>query len=633
MVFFVVMLKTASALGRAALVAGLLAAVPAAAQTKVKTKTKTKSATTKAMAAPAENYGAASLRYTLAMPQPQTHYFEVKMELRGFDKDYTDLKMPVWAPGSYLVREFARHVERLQATAGGQPLAVEKLDKNTWRVRHAGQSSFQVSYGVYAYELSVRTSYIDADHGFALPSSVFMYPAGYKGLSSQVTVQPAAGWNVVSTALRPAPGMQKFVYQSANYDELADSPIEIGSQKLLNFTANNTPHQLAMFGNYTLPDETRFLADMKRVTEQAQRVVGQNPLDHYVFIVHHTEAGGGGLEHLYSTTLGARPGTYANPVAYTNFMRLVAHEYFHLWNVKRIRPVALGPFDYDRENYTHMLWVSEGQTEYMANQLVQRAGLVSPQEYYDQLAGVIGGVENQPGNKQQPVAMASFDAWIRAYRPDENSKNSEISYYDKGEVVGLVLDLMLVQATNGQKHLDDVFRLLYDKYYKGLKRGFTDQEYQDAVAEVAGRRFDDFFQNCVYGTRTLDYATALGYVGLSFTSAPASANGALGATVVNRAGHYLVTYVKRDGTAWNGGLNANDEILQLNGATPTDEAVKQAVNGSAPGTVLKMQVKHGAQTHDLSLTLQPDPDRKYQIQPAATATAEQQRLLAKWLGK
>jgi predicted metalloprotease with PDZ domain len=626
------MLQTASALGRAALVAGLLAAVPAAAQTKIKTKVKgtTAAATT---AAPATFGKDASLRYTLAMPAPQTHYFEVKMELRGFDKDYTDIKMPVWAPGSYLVREFARHVERLQATAGGQQLAVEKLDKNTWRVRHPKQGSFQVSYGVYAYELSVRTSYIDADHGFVLGSSIFMYPAEAKGLSSQVTVQPAAGWNTVSTALRPAAGMQKYVYQSANYDELADSPIEIGTQKVLNFTANNTPHQMAMFGPYTLPDEARFLADMKRVTEEAHRVVGQNPLDHYLFIVHNTEAGGGGLEHLYSTTLGARPGTYANEVSYKNFMRLVAHEYFHLWNVKRIRPVALGPFDYDHENYTHMLWVSEGQTEYMANQITQRAGFYTAQQYYDQLAGVLGGVENQPGNKLQPAAMSSFDAWIRGYRPDENSRNSEISYYDKGEMVGMVLDLMLVQATKGQKHLDDVFRLLYDKYYKGLKRGFTDQEYQDAVAEVAGRRFDDFFRDYVYAAKTLDYATALGYVGLGLTSAPASPNGALGATIVNRGGKYVVLYVKRDGTAWNGGLNANDEILQLNGAAPTDEAVKQAVNGTAAGTVLKMQVKHGAQTHDLSLTLQPDPDRKYQIQPLADATPEQQRLLAKWLGK
>ncbi|MFD1872810.1 M61 family metallopeptidase [Hymenobacter bucti] len=623
------MLKTVSALSRATLVVGLLAAIPVAAQTKVKTKLK--GGATTALAAPADK-GNASLRYTLAMPAPQTHYFEVKMELRGFEREYTDIKMPVWAPGSYLVREFARHVERLQATAGGQPLAVEKLDKNTWRVRHPKQSSFQVSYGVYAYELSVRTSYIDADHGFALGSSIFMYPAGYKDLSSQVTVQPAAGWSTVSTALRPAAGMQKFTYQSASYDELADSPIEVGAQKLLNFTANNTPHQMAMFGPFTA-DEPRLVADMKRVTEEAQRVVGQNPLDHYLFIVHNTEAGGGGLEHLYSTTLGARPGTYTSEVAYKNFMRLVAHEYFHLWNVKRIRPIALGPFDYDRENYTHMLWVSEGQTEYMANQITQRAGFYSAQEYFDILAGVIGGVENQPGNKLQPVAMASFDAWIRAYRPDENSKNSEISYYDKGELVGMVLDLMLVQATNGQKHIDDVFRLLYDKYYKGLKRGFTDQEYQDAVAEVAGRRFDDFFQNYVYNTRTLDYATALGYVGLRITSAPANPNGTLGATIASRGGRFVVTSVKRDGVAWTGGLNVNDEILQLNGAAPTEDVLKQAVLGSPAGTALKLQVKHGAQTHDLNLTLAPDPDQKYQIQPAATATPDQQRLLAKWLGK
>ena len=625
------MIGFSSAFCRLAAVASLLAAVPAAAQTKLKTKVKPGSA-----AAPASTASATggSLRYTLAMPAPQTHYFEVRMDLQGFGQDYTDLKMPVWAPGSYLVREFARHVERFKAQgSSGQQLAVEKLDKNTWRVHHAGQGTFRVDYGVYAYEISVRTSFIDADHGFALGSSIFMYPALAKNMASQVTVQPAAGWATVSTALRPAPGMQKYVYQSASYDELADSPIEIGNQKVLNFTANNTPHQLAMYGPYTLADEPRFLGDMKKITEEAQRVVGQNPLDHYLFIVHHLEAGGGGLEHLYSTTLGARPGTYASEAGYKNFLRLVAHEYFHLWNVKRIRPVALGPFDYDHENYTHMLWVSEGQTEYMANQIAQRAGFYTAQQYYDQLATVLGGVENQPGNKLQPVAMASFDAWIRAYRPDENSKNSEISYYDKGEMVGMVLDLMLVQATNGQKHIDDVFRLLYSTYYKGLKRGFTDQEYQDAVAQVAGRRFDDFFQNYVYGARTLDYATALGYVGLTLNTAPASPNGSLGATIANKNGHYVVTSVKRDGTAWSGGLNVNDEVLQLNGAAPTDEAVKQVLFSTAPGGALKLQVKHGALTHDLSLTLQPDPDRAYQIQPVASPTPDQQRLLAKWLGK
>jgi predicted metalloprotease with PDZ domain len=628
------MFASSSAFCRLAALAGLLAAVPAAAQTKIKTKVKPGATAAASARATADAPVGGSLRYTLAMPAPQTHYFEVRMDLQGFGHEYTDLKMPVWAPGSYLVREFARHVERFKAQgANGQALAVEKLDKNTWRVHHAGQGTFRVDYGVYAYEISVRTSYIDADHGFVLGSSVFMYPAAAKNLASQVTVQPAAGWGTVSTALRPASGMQKFVYQSASYDELADSPIEIGNQKVLSFTANNTPHQMAMYGSYQMADESRFLGDMKKITEEAQRVVGQNPLDHYLFIVHHLEAGGGGLEHLYSTTLGARPGTYSSEVGYKNFLRLVAHEYFHLWNVKRIRPLALGPFDYDHENYTHMLWVSEGQTEYMANQIAQRAGFYTAQQYYDQLATVLGGVENQPGNKLQPVAMSSFDAWIRGYRPDENSRNSEISYYDKGEMVGMVLDLMIVQASNGQKHIDDVFRLLYDKYYKSLKRGFTDQEYQDAVAQVAGRRFDDFFQNYVYGAKTLDYNTALGYVGLTLNSAPASPNGSLGANIANRNGHYVVTYVKRDGTAWNGGLNVNDEVLQLNGAAPTDESVKQALFTSAPGTAVKMQVKHNALTHDLNLTLQPDPDRAYQIQPVASPTPDQQRLLAKWLGK
>ena len=618
---------------RLAVVAGLLAAGPAAAQVNVKTKTKLKPGATPAKAASAAPAGG-TLRYTLAMPAPQTHYFEVRMDLQGFGQEYTDLKMPVWAPGSYLVREFERHVERLTAqAAGGQALRVAKLDKNTWRVFHPGQPTFRVDYGVYAYEISVRTSYVDADHGFVLGSSVFMYPAANKNMPSQVTVQPVAGWNTVSTTLRPVPGMQKFTYKSADYDELADSPIEIGNQQVLNFTTNGTPHQMAMYGPYTLPDEARFLADMQKITTEAQRVVGQNPLDHYLFIVHHLEAGGGGLEHLYSTTLGARPGTYSSEVGYKNFLRLVAHEYFHLWNVKRIRPIALGPFNYDQENYTHLLWVSEGQTEYMANQIAQRAGFYTAQQYYDQLAAVLTGVENQPGNKFQPVAMSSFDAWIKGYRPDENSRNSDISYYDKGEMVGMVLDLLIVQATNGQKHLDDVFRLLYNKYYKGLKRGFTDQEYQDAVAEVAGRRFDDFFQHCVYGTRTLDYATALGYVGLSLASAPASPNGSLGAAIANRNGRYVVSFVKRDGPAWTGGLNVNDEIVQLNGAAPTDEAMKQALFASAPGTTLKMQVKHNAYLHDLSLTLQPDSDRTYQIQPLASPTPDQQRLLAKWLGK
>ena len=585
-----------------------------------------------AAAAPASARPAAAvptLRYTLAMPAPQSHYFEVKMDLGGFPAEYTDVKMPVWAPGSYLVREFAKNVEGFQArTAGGPALAVEKINKNTWRVRHPKQANFQVSYRVYAFELSVRTSFIDADHGYLNGSSVFMYPADNKMLGSTVVVQPATGWSQVSTALRPAPG--KFTYKAASYDELADSPMEIGNQKVLEFSANGTPHQVAMFGTYTV-DEPKLLADLKKVCEESHRVVGQNPLDHYLFIVHHLERGGGGLEHLYSTTLEVGRTAYATEAGYKSFMGLVAHEYFHLWNVKRIRPVALGPFNYDQENYTHMLWVSEGMTEYYSKQINERAGIISREEYLGKLGNAISEVENTPGNRVQSAAESSFDAWIKYYRPNENAANTQISYYSKGDLIGTWLDLNIAEATKGAKHLDDVFRLLYGTYYKKAGRGFTDQEFQNAVATVAGRRYDAFFQNSVYNTKPIDFAAALAYAGLTLTNNPVANDGTLGANFSNRAGKLLVTSVVRDGAAWVDGLSVNDEVLLVNGVAPGTETVNALI--SAPiGTVVNVQVRRDGLPRDLKLTMRANPARKFQIQAMPSPTPAQQKVLAKWLG-
>ncbi|WP_210515219.1 M61 family metallopeptidase [Hymenobacter terricola] len=570
-----------------------------------------------------------TLRYTLAMPAPQSHYFEVKTDLGGFLADYTDVKMPVWAPGSYLVREYAKNVEGFEARSGSQRLAVEKINKNTWRVRHPKQANFQISYRVYAFELSVRTSFIDGDHGYLNGSSVFMYPADNKMLGSTVVVQPAAGWAQVSTPLRPATG--KFTYKAASYDELADSPMEIGNQKMLEFTANGTPHQVAMYGTYST-DDAKLVADMKRVCEEAHRVVGQNPLDHYLFIVHNLERGGGGLEHLYSTTLEVGRTTYGTEAGYKSFLGLVAHEYFHLWNVKRIRPVALGPFNYDQENYTHMLWVSEGMTEYYSKQINERAGVISKEEYLGKLGNAITEVENTPGNRIQSAAESSFDAWIKYYRPNENAINTQISYYSKGDLIGTWLDLNIAEATKGEKHLDDVFQLLYDTYYKKAGRGFTDQEFQDAVATVASRRYDDFFQNSVYGTKPIDFNTTLGYAGLALTNTPLSTDGTLGANFSNRTGKLLVANVIRDGAAWNTGLSATDEVLFINGAAPSDETVKTLLGGPV-GSEVKLQVRRDGLTRDVVLKMLPNPDRKYTIQPLPNPTAAQQKVLAKWLGK
>ena len=567
------------------------------------------------------------LRYTLAMPAPQTHYFEVETSLSGFSKPYTDLKMPVWAPGSYLVREFARHVEGFTAQAGPEKLRTEKISKNTWRIYHPRAKDFVVRYRVYAYELSVRTSFLDAAHGYVNGSSVFMFPAEGKQLPSTLEIKPAAGWTQVSTSLKPVGG--NFTFQSSSYDELADSPIEIGTHKVLRFEANGTPHTIAMFGQVQY-DEAKLLADMKRVCEEAHRVVGRNPLDRYVFIIHNIDRGTGGLEHLFSTTLSVSRNAYSAEGGYKAFLGLVAHEYFHLWNVKRIRPVALGPFNYDAENYTRMLWLSEGGTEYFSNLIVQRAGFLTPDTYLADLSNGITRVENTPGNKLQSAAESSFDAWIKYYRPNENSANTGISYYDKGELIGATLDLMVIRETKGQKSLDDVMRYLYDEYYVKKQRGFTDEEFQAAVARVAGRRFDDFFRRHVYGTETLPYDTVLGYAGLKLTTTPVAEEAVLGATVSTTGGKYTVTSTLREGSAWQGGLNVNDELLALNGIRFTDDPNK-LLAGRPVGSEVKLLVSRDGQVKELSFPLLAGAARRYRIEQLPTPTAEQQTVLNKWL--
>ena len=308
----------------------------------------------------------------------------------------------------------------------------------------------------------------------------------------------------------------------------------------------------------------------------------------------------------------------------------MAHEYFHLWNVKRIRPVALGPFDYDRENYTRMLWLSEGGTSYFGDLIVQRAGFVTPDEYLANLSNGITRVENQPGNKVQAASEASFDAWIKAYRPNENSANATISYYDKGELICSVLDLMIINETKAQKNLDDVMRYLYARYYQQQKRGFTDEEFQDAVEKVAGRRFDDFFRTRVYGTQTLDYNTALGYAGLTLATEPAVTAEALGANVSTSGGKLTVTSVLRDGSAWQGGLNVNDELLALDGNRLTDDPNK-ILAGRAAGSEVKLLVSRDGQVQELTFPLLASTAQRYRVEKLPNPNPDQQKALAKWL--
>ncbi|MEZ0484028.1 M61 family metallopeptidase [Fibrella aquatica] len=577
------------------------------------------------------------ISYVLSMPQPQTHYFEVEMRLQNAaaatnarKNGYIDLKMPVWTPGSYLIREYAKNVEGFAATSGGQAVRSDKIRKNAWRI-YSNADDITVRYRVYAYELSVRTSFLDDSHGYLNGASIFLYHDALKDKPLTVQVNPYKDWKKVATGMK-AVANAPFTYEAPNFDILVDSPIEIGNHTTFTFTASNVPHTVAMYSNGPLDYKAdKLAADYKRVCETAATVVGEHPCSDYTFIVHHTNQGGGGLEHLNSTTLQTNLSAYASERSYKGFLTLVAHEYFHLWNVKRIRPIALGPFDYETENYTHMLWLSEGCTSFYEDYILRRAGFHTPEDYLKVVAGDINGIENQPGNMVQSVAESSWDAWIKYYRPNENSANSTVSYYSKGAVMGTLLNLAILSGSNGERSMDDLMRFLYNEYYKKQKRGFTDEEFRRAAEQIAGTSLTSFFEKGINGTGPIDYAPYFEPVGMKLVnSGPTSTDGFLGASISAAGVRQVVTAVRRGAAAEQGGLNVGDIVISLDGNRLTDELTKSLV-GKKPGDTIQLSIIRGGQPRELSIKLMPNPMLAYRIEALPNQTEKQKKLYNKWL--
>ncbi len=569
--------------------------------------------------------------FEVSFTEPQAHYAEVEMNISGINKDYVDVKMPVWAPGSYLVREFAKNVEGFKASAAGKPVKFEKVRKNIWRIYGAKANQLKVNYRVYANEVSVRTSFIDASHAFLSSTGIFMYPDGHLKSPSTVKVVPFKDWSKVSTGLEPVAG-QQFTYLAKDFDILYDSPLEVGNQDIFEFTASGVKHEVAMYGggNY---DKERLKVDMAKIVDQGTAIYGENPNKHYTFIVHNFERGGGGLEHLNSTVLGASRNQYNNERGYTGFLDLVAHEYYHLWNVKRLRPVALGPFDYDNENYTTNLWIAEGFTAYYENKLTLRAGFNDPKTFVNKLAGAVAAVENTPGNRVQSAAMASYDAWIKQYRPDENSNNSAVSYYSKGEVIGLLMDLAIAHATKGAKSLDDVMKAMYLQG-KTQGRGYTDAEFKAMVEKISGISFTSFWEKYVNGTEPVDYNTYFGYAGVTVKNENAGKNEPyLGVASRKVEGRMFITAVSRNSPAWLDGLNAGDELISINDV-PVEAAIERMpeLTGKKVGDVVNIKVGRDGKVLDLKVTLKANPNIKLVAEINENASAAQKAVLKRWTG-
>jgi predicted metalloprotease with PDZ domain len=582
----------------------------------------------------------APIRYHVAMPSPQSHELVVTMKIPALAESEVRIGMPAWAPGSYMVRDFARHVYDFEVRdERGRALEFTRLDKQRWEI-FTGGNAVTVSYRIFAFEESVRTSIFDDQHAFWNGSSLCFYVEDELDRPCEVEVVPRAGWRV-STALPPV-ARKKNTFFAISYDELADSPFEVGSHDLHSFRVGRTDFEVALFGRSNA-DVERLLADLRRIVVATGKLFGGFPFARYLFIVHNLGARGGGLEHANSCVLDIAGLGFEDDKAYQRFAELAAHEFFHAWNVKRIHDRVLGPFDYERENYTRLLWFHEGFTEYMESILLLRAGVIDGQTYLDDLAEEWPRYVNRPGRNTTPLSELSFEAWIKLYKPADNHTNRSVSYYEKGKWVALVLEVMLREATRGRRGVEDLFVSLWQNF--GQKaRGLDEADIRDAITEIAGRRLDDFFARYIHGTDELPVPAMLDKAGLTM-AALAPWEGEPGDKVKrNRARSYLgitwgpvgeravIRNVVPDSPAWEAGLTYGDEVVAVAGARVSASTVGKRVADHPPGSDVKVHFFRKDGLRSARVLVGESPERRYELAPSLRPVRGARAIRRGWLG-
>jgi predicted metalloprotease with PDZ domain len=582
------------------------------------------------------------IEHRIVVASPETHLAEVEVTVRA-DGDAAlpsplTLFMPVWTPGSYLVREYARHVEGMSAEA---PARVLKVRKNAWLVEpQDGARRVTLRYRVYCNELTVRTSHIDDTHAFFNGAALFLAVEGHEDSPSRVTITAPTGWKV-ATALeaarsreQAAPGM---AFEAPSLDVLVDSPIEIGTHREERFEVLGKPHRLAIWPNAAAAtsDVERLIGDTKTILETEASLFGNAlPYDAYLFLLHLSPRGRGGLEHKSSSTLLASPSAFTTRDGYLDLLSLVAHEAFHLWNVKRIRPAGLTPYRYQEENYTRLLWWFEGATSYFDWRVLRIAKLCTTTEYLEHLAAEIAYLDATHGRLVHSLEEASFDAWIKLYRPDENSQNSSVSYYRKGELVCALFDLEIRARSEGRASLDRVVGHLWDEYgARGVP--VPEGSMGEILAKVAGVPMDDLLDAWVRAPGEIDYAATLAKVGLAVerSSRPEAPEVSLGIRVRNEGGRAVVATAMRGGAGQRAGLDPGDEIVALGGARIEGTSVEAALAGKRAGDSVEALLARDGRTLSRTVTLDPARQDRVKLVAIPDASAAARAAFTAWLGE
>ena len=592
-----------------------------------------------------------TISYAIRPASPAAHLFHVTCRVENSDPNGQRFMLPTWIPGSYMIREFSRNIVRIAALADGRKMPLHKIDKHTWQAAPA--KMIELAYEVYAWDLSVRAAHLDETHGFFNGTSVFLLPIGLEHEPCTVDILPPAGaryrnWRV-ATALTPAGGTRRLAfgtYVAPDYDTLIDCPVEMGDFALGRFDVGGTPHEIVITGKVPKLDMQRLTTDLARVCATQIKMFEPRshnaPFERYTFLTMALGDGYGGLEHRNSTALITKreglpfTGMTESTEAYRNFLGLASHEYFHAWNVKRIRPAAFVPYDLTRENHTRLLWAFEGFTSYYDDLLLARAGLLSEEQYLASLAKTLTTVSQRGGRLKQSIADSSFDAWTKYYRQDESAPNSIVNYYQKGSLIGLALDLSIRAQTHGKRSLDDVMRLLWKQWkVAGVNyRGVAEEGFTPAIEAATGLSMVREIADWTEGTRDPDFEALFAPLGVNCVQRPdvdAAHFSLLGVKASNANGECKLAHVFDGTPAQAAGLSANDVLVSLGDLRVTPANIDTLLSRYATGDVIEMLAFRRDELMRFNVKLAARPPLKFALQVDTKGDSAAQRLRRAWL--
>lgn len=567
-----------------------------------------------------------TIHYTITPVDPGLHLFEVTLTIANPDPDGQIVSLPAWIPGSYMIREFARNIVQIRADSDGRKLRLAKIDKHSWRAARCN-GPLRLVYQVYAWDLSVRAAHLDHTHAFFNGTSVFLKAHGKESIPHVVDIRPPEGdafanWRVATSLPELKARRHRFgTYVAQDYDELVDHPVEMGEFTLIRFDAHGVPHEMAITGQVPNLDAERLAADLKKICEYQialfEPSTKRAPMDRYVFLTLAVGDGYGGLEHRASTALICSrselpvKGQSAMSEGYRGFLGLCSHEYFHTWNVKRIKPAVFAPYDLSQENYTPLLWLFEGFTSYYDDLSLVRTGLIDAEAYLGLLAKTVNGVMRGSGRLRQSVAESSFDAWTKYYRQDENAPNAIVSYYAKGSLVALLFDLTIRAQTRGRRSLDDVMRALWrrfgrDFYAPGKGRGVTEEEVEALFDEVSGLKLKPLFELAVRGTKDLPLDEAFATFGIAYAGRQKADKPSLGVRSKKESGDCKLASVYEGGAAHRAGLSAGDALMAIDGLRVTASNLDTLLQRYRVGDTVTVHAFRRDELMQFAVALQPD---------------------------